>query len=104
MANKVDVVSKTQIVDAVAGDCEVSKALVSRVLDSFFGEVADNLVKGNKVALTGFMSFSVVERKARNGINPKTKKKQLYPAKKVVKAKLGKKLRDFDAMKKNKKK
>ena len=104
MANKVDVVSKAQIVDAVANNCSVSKTLVAKVLDSFFGEVADNLVKGNKVALTGFMSFSVVERKKRIGINPQSKKRVEYPAKKVVKAKLGKKLKDFEAMKKNRRK
>ena len=90
MANE-SVISKSQIVEEIASDCEVSKALASKILDSFFEVVADNVAKGGKVALTGWFSLSNAERKARVGINPRTKEKVKYPAKKYVKAKLGNK-------------
>ena len=89
-----DVITKTQLVEAIASDCEVSKALVNKVMDSFFENVATNLSKGKKIALTGFISIATVEKKKKMGFNPQTKQKIKIPAKKVVKAKLGKKWKD----------
>ena len=88
---KESVISKAQIVEEIANDCEMSKAGVSKVLDSFFEVIADNVARGGKVALTGWFSLTNAERKARVGINPRTKQKVKYPAKKYVKAKLGNK-------------
>jgi len=89
--SKESVISKSQIVEEIANDIEMSKASVNKVLDSFFEVVADNVAKGGKVALTGWLSLTNAERKARVGINPQTKQKVKYPAKKYVKAKLGNK-------------
>ncbi len=91
---KESIVSKAQIVDEVASDCGKSKAVVNEVINSFFEVIADNLAKGSKVALTGFFSLTNAERKARVGINPRTKQKVKYPAKKYVKVKLGMKLKN----------
>lgn len=88
---KESVISKAQIVEEIANDCEMSKAGVSKVLDSFFEVIADNVARGGKVALTGWFSLTNAERKARVGINPQTKQKVKYPAKKYVKMKLGNK-------------
>ncbi len=44
---------------------------------------------GEKIALIGFGTFSVSERAARKGINPKTKKAISIPARKVVRFKAG---------------
>ena len=51
--------------------------------------LTSNTKKGNKVALTGYITLKTVERKARKGFNPSTKKPITIPAKKVVKASLG---------------
>lgn len=51
--------------------------------------VAETMKKGDKVSLIGFGTFSVAERKARNGINPKTKKPIKIKASKSVKFKAG---------------
>ena len=97
---KESVISKSQIVDEIASDCGVSKAMAAKVLDSFFEVVADNVAKGGKVALTGWFSLTNAERKARVGINPRTKQKVKYPAKKYVKAKLGNKWKNPSRRKK----
>lgn len=52
------------------------------------------LVKGEKVQLIGFGTFSVSERAAREGINPSTKEKIKIEAKKVAKFKAGAELAD----------
>ena len=51
--------------------------------------VAETMKKGDKVSLIGFGTFSVAERKARNGIKPKTKKPIKIKASKSVKFKAG---------------
>ncbi len=51
--------------------------------------VTKALKEGDKVALIGFGTFSVVEKAERKGVNPATKKEIVIPAKKVVKFKAG---------------
>ncbi|MDA1326362.1 MAG: HU family DNA-binding protein, partial [Proteobacteria bacterium] len=64
--------TKTEIIDAVAGICDVSKAEAQRAVDAVFVTITDNLTRGEEVRLTGFGSFSVAQRSARSGRNPKT--------------------------------
>jgi DNA-binding protein HU-beta len=54
--------------------------------------ISEALISGDKVSLVGFGTFSVVERSARAGINPATKKPIKIPAKKVAKFKAGSEL------------
>jgi DNA-binding protein HU-beta len=63
------------------------------MLDTF----KDTLKKGDKIQLIGFGSFEVAKRAARKGVNPQTKKTISIPAKKVVKFKAGKELKDMVA-------
>lgn len=56
--------------------------------------ITQSLRKGEKVSLVGFGSFTVAHRKARNGINPKTRKALKIPARKVPVFKAGKKLKE----------
>jgi len=58
------------------------------------GSVTDTMKRGDKLTLIGFGTFSVTERKARDGRNPQTGKTIKIPAKKVVKFKVGSKLAD----------
>ena len=88
---KESVISKADIVNEIAKECSMQKTSVSKVLDSFFEVIADSVARGGKVALTGWFSLTNAERKARVGINPQTKQKVKYPAKKYVKVKLGNK-------------
>jgi DNA-binding protein HU-beta len=62
--------------------------------DGLFNILAATLKKGDAVAISGFGSFKVVERKARKGRNPRTGDEILIPAGKAVKFTPGKALKD----------
>ncbi len=64
--------NKGELVDKIAAQADVSKATASRVLDSVQDCVSDALSKGDSVVLTGFGTFSVKHRNAREGRNPQT--------------------------------
>jgi len=81
--------NKGELIDAVAKDVGISKAMAEKVLNSIIDTVTKSLKKGNKVSLVGFGTFSIVNRKARKGRNPQTGKEIEIPAKKVVKFKVG---------------
>lgn len=81
--------NKTQLIDAMAEGSGLSKADAKRALEAFVGATTNSLKGGDKVALVGFGSFSVAERSARTGRNPKTGATIQIPAKKVVKFKAG---------------
>lgn len=86
---RVDEMNKGELVDAVAKDAGISKAVAGKVLNSIIDTVTKALKKGDKVSLVGFGTFSIVKRKARKGRNPQTGKEIKIPAKKVVKFKVG---------------
>jgi DNA-binding protein HU-beta len=86
--------SKAEIIDGVASICNVSKAEAQRAVDAVFVTIADNLTRGEEVRLTGFGSFSVAQRSARNGRNPKTGETIQIKASKAPKFKPGSPLKD----------
>lgn len=64
--------NKTELIDALAAKCDLSKAAAGRAVDAFTEVISEALSKGDVVSLIGFGSFSVGERAARTGRNPKT--------------------------------
>ena len=84
--------NKGELIEAVAKDSGISKALAGKVLDSAIDAITKSLSKGDRVALVGFGTFSVSARKARSGRNPQTGKEIRIPATKVAKFKAGNKL------------
>jgi DNA-binding protein HU-beta len=87
-------VNKSQLVDKIAADADISKAAAGRVLDAFIAAVTDSLKSGDDVALVGFGSFVVKERAARTGRNPQTGKEITIAAAKVPGFRAGKALKD----------
>ncbi|MDR3188227.1 MAG: HU family DNA-binding protein [Prevotellaceae bacterium] len=81
--------NKAQLVDAIAGKAGLTKADAKRALDAFTEVVAKSLKKGDKIALVGFGTFSVSQRSARTGRNPRTGEPIKIKAKKVAKFKAG---------------
>lgn len=51
---------------------QVLKGQVTRIVDATFNVIRDAMAKGDKVTLTGFGSFEVVQRNEREGRNPRT--------------------------------
>jgi DNA-binding protein HU-beta len=64
--------TKAELIEAVANEAGVTKADAERTIGAFFDLVVKTTSKGDKVAWTGFGSFSTTKRKARTGRNPQT--------------------------------
>ena len=86
--------NKTELIDKIAAGASLSKAEAKKALDATTAAIKEALVKGDKIQLVGFGTFSVNERPAREGINPATKAKIKIAAKKVAKFKAGAELSD----------
>jgi len=67
---------------------------IERIVQTVFDEIADALSEGNRVELRGFGAFSVKNRTARTGRNPRTGSAVSVDAKRVPYFKTGKDLRD----------
>ena len=63
---------KAEFVEAVAEKAGLTKADATRAIDAFKDTVSEILVKGDKITIPGFGTFSVSERAAREGRNPQT--------------------------------
>ncbi|MEQ1967784.1 nucleoid-associated protein HU-beta [Xenorhabdus nematophila] len=87
-------VNKSQLIDKIAADVNISKAAAGRVVDAFISSVSEALKDGDDVALVGFGTFSVRERAARTGRNPQTGKEIKIAAAKVPAFRSGKGLKD----------
>ena len=82
--------NKAELMDKSAQDSGITKTQANEALDSFTNSVVATLKKGDRVTLVGFGTFSVSDRSARNGRNPKTGEVIKIKARKVPKFKAGK--------------
>ena len=87
--------NKTEFINAVADKSGLSKVDAKKAVEAFVETVSSELKEGGKVALLGFGSFSVAEKSARKGVNPKTKQPIEIPARKSVKFKAGAELTEI---------
>ena len=87
--------NKTEFINAVAEKSGLSKIDAKKAVEAFVETVSNELKEGGKVALLGFGSFSVAEKSARKGVNPKTKQPIEIPARKTVKFKAGAELTEL---------
>lgn len=87
-------VNKDAIVDAIATKTDLAKKSVESVVEALQEMITNEIRQGNKVTLTGFGTFKVSQRAAREGINPQTKEKIQIPAMTVPKFTAGKALKE----------
>lgn len=87
--------NKTEFINAVAEKSGLSKVDAKKAVEAFVETVSSELKEGGKVDLLGFGSFSVAEKSARKGVNPKTKQPIEIPARKSVKFKAGAELTEI---------
>ena len=87
--------NKTEFINAVAEKSGLSKVDAKKAVEAFVETVSSELKEGGKVALLGFGSFSVAEKSARKGVNPKTKQPIEIPARKSAKFKAGAELTEI---------
>jgi DNA-binding protein HU-beta len=86
--------TKSGLVDVVAGKAKISKAAASDAVDALTDAISNALKKGDKVSLVGFGSFDIAKRAAREGVNPRTGNKIKIKARKAPRFKAGKALKD----------
>ena len=86
--------NEAELVEEVAGKVGLTRKDAGNVVDAVTETIASRLKRGEKVALVGFGTFQVMERKARRGVNPQTREAINILAKKVPKFRPGTGLRE----------
>ncbi len=85
--------NKSELIAAVAASSGLSSAEAAKATESVLGAITQALQRGDEVRLTGFGSFSVANRAARQGRNPQTGATMQIAASKQAKFKAGKTLK-----------
>lgn len=86
--------TKIEIAENLVEKCGLDKRVAKQFVELFFEEIRLSLENGEEVKLSGFGNFSVREKKARPGRNPKTGESVDISARRVVVFKAGQKLKD----------
>ncbi|MFN7434151.1 MAG: HU family DNA-binding protein [Betaproteobacteria bacterium] len=87
--------NKSELIDHIAKQADISKAAAGRALEAVVGGIRSSLKKGAPVTLVGFGTFTVGKRAARTGRNPRTNQPIKIKAAKIPKFRAGKALKDF---------
>ena len=86
--------NKTELVTHIAQATGLSQDAATKALDATTGGISAALVRGESVSLVGFGAFSVADRAAKEGRNPRTGAAIQIPASKAPKFTAGKKLKE----------
>ncbi len=85
--------NKTDLIESIANSTDLSKASAGRALAAAIESITKALKKGDTVTLVGFGTFSVRNRAARKGYNPRTGEEIQIKASKFLRFKAGKKFK-----------
>ena len=85
--------NKSELIEHIAKQADISKAAAGRSLEAIIGAVKTTLKKGGSVTITGFGTFTAPKRAARTGRNPRTGETVDVEAKRVPYFKPGKEMR-----------
>ena len=86
--------NKNDLISSVAESSGLTKADAGRAVDGVFDSIASALASGDDVRIVGFGSFSVANRAASTGRNPRTGEEIQIPASKQPKFKAGSPLKE----------
>ncbi len=87
-------ITKKELIERISDRTKVSRADVKRSVQEFLDQVISELKKGNRLEFRDFGVFEVKERAARTAQNPKTLERVHVPAKRTVKFKVGRLMRE----------
>jgi len=82
-------ITKKEVIDRIAENTNTRRAVVKPVVQSFLNEIVDELAKENRLEFRDFGVFETKIRAARKAQNPKTMEQVQVPAKRSVKFKMG---------------
>ena len=88
------ILNKNELVDTVAELSGLKKGEAEKTVDAVFDTIASALRGGDEVRIVGFGTFSVSNRAASEGRNPRTGEKMMIAATKQPKFRAGKGLKD----------
>jgi DNA-binding protein HU-beta len=86
--------NKSELIEHIAKQADISKAAATRALDAMVGGVKATLKKSGTVTIVGFGTFAVTKRAARTGRNPRTGAAIKIKSAKVPRFRPGKALKD----------
>ena len=87
-------ITKKQLVGRIAETTKTSQSTAKSIVQCFLDEIIGELAKDNRLEFRDFGVFEVRERAARTAQNPKTLEPVQVPAKKIVKFKMGRILKE----------
>ena len=87
-------VTKKELIDRIAERTQAKRILVKRIIQVFLDEVTAELCKNNRLEFRDFGVFETKTRAARIAQNPKTLERVEVPAKRTVKFKMGRLMRE----------
>ncbi len=82
-------ITKKVVIDRIAENTNTRRAVVKPVIQSFLDEIIEELAKNNRLEFRDFGVFETKMRAARRAQNPKTMEQVQVPAKRNVKFKMG---------------
>lgn len=82
-------ITKKEIIDRIAENTNTRRAVVKPVIQHFLDEIVSELTKNNRLEFRDFGVFEAKTRAARRAQNPKTMERVQVPAKRNVKFKMG---------------
>ncbi|MDZ4826699.1 MAG: HU family DNA-binding protein [Actinomycetota bacterium] len=85
--------NKGELVEAIASAANLSKTDAESALNAFIATVQNTISSGEKVTLPGFGTYSPTTRKARTGIDPRTRNPVQIPERKSAKFSVGSKFK-----------
>lgn len=86
--------NKSELVQKIAKDADLSKSSAAAAVDSFFEGITKALKKGESITFVGFGTFKTSQRKARTARNPQTGAPIKIKARRVVRFTAGKALKN----------
>lgn len=86
--------NKSELIDVVAASADISKTEATHAVDAMLDSITGALKNGDQVTLVGFGTFSIKQRAARTGRNPRTGEAIAIKAAKIPTFKAGKALKD----------
>ena len=87
-------VTKKELIDRIAEQTQAKRVVVKRVVQSFLDEVVNELSKSNRLEFRDFGVFEIRTRAARVAQNPKTLERVQVSAKRTVKFKMGRLMKE----------
>ncbi len=94
MAEEPFTITKKDLVNRISDKTGTTKVVVKDILQMFLDEIIEELAKGHRLEFREFGVFEVRSRAARRAQNPRTLEKVAVPAKRVVKFKIGRTMRE----------